>query len=146
MSLSIRIITSVMILILIGLLTASVFDIQFLIPAFILFLTCFLCWIYAPKSYEIVDNDLIINYNIGKKVFKSIKRSSLIEQALPLIGVRLWGNGGLFAGTGIFWNREYGIFRAYVTSARHNDMVLIETDKYKVIISPVDQDKFLTKE
>jgi len=143
MSLSIRIITTIMILMLTGFFIASCFDIRFLIPALILFLTCLLCWIYAPKSYEIVENDLIIHLNAGKKVFKSLKKCSLLEQPLPFIGIRLWGNGGLFGGTGIFWNRKYGIFRAYVTSARHDDMLLIETEKHKIIISPQDKHIFL---
>ena len=61
-------------------------------------------------------------------------------------GIRLFGNGGLFSGTGIFWNRKLGVFRAYVTSTRKKEMLLVETDKYKVIISPLKQKIFLTRE
>jgi len=59
------------------------------------------------------------------------------------MGVRLWGNGGLFAATGIFWNKEYGVFRVYVTSARHQDYVLVATRTRKILISPEDPAQFV---
>ena len=59
------------------------------------------------------------------------------------MGVRLWGNGGLFAATGIFWNPAYGVYRAYVTSARYQDYVLAETRTQKVLISPENPEDFV---
>jgi hypothetical protein len=60
-----------------------------------------------------------------------------------LIGLRLFGNGGVFAGAGWFWNRTLRVFRAYVTSARRDDLVLVETPARKIIISPVDARRFI---
>jgi hypothetical protein len=59
------------------------------------------------------------------------------------MGLRLWGNGGLFAATGIFWNRAYGVYRAYVTSARYQDFVLVETRTQRILISPADPEAFV---
>ena len=59
------------------------------------------------------------------------------------MGLRLWGNGGLFAATGIFWNQAYGVYRAYVTSARYQDYVLVETRTRKVLISPENPAEFV---
>ena len=146
MSTSIRIITSIIILLMIGLFIASFFDYGFLIPSSLLFIICFFCWIYSPSSYEIEGNDLIVNFNCGKKVFKSIKSVSTVDKEISGFGLRLFGNGGVFSGTGIFWNRKLGVFRVYVTSARKKEMLLLETDKDKVIISPLKQEKFLTRE
>jgi hypothetical protein len=60
------------------------------------------------------------------------------------VGIRLFGNGGLFAGQGFFWNRMFGLFRAYVTSARPADLVLVETTNRKILISPRDPQAFVT--
>ncbi len=57
--------------------------------------------------------------------------------------VRLWGNGGVFAGTGIFWNKRYGVFRMYVTNARQKDFVVVETENQIVIISPENPQVFI---
>jgi hypothetical protein len=59
-------------------------------------------------------------------------------------GIRLFGNGGLFAGSGIFWSRKLGVFRAYVTTSKPADMVLAETAKTKILISPADSPAWLT--
>jgi hypothetical protein len=59
------------------------------------------------------------------------------------MGLRLWGNGGLFAATGIFWNKAYGVFRAYVTSARYQDYVLVQTRTQKILISPENPAEFV---
>ena len=63
--------------------------------------------------------------------------------ARPPRGVRLWGNGGLFAATGIFWNQAYGVFRAYLTSARYQDYVLVATRTQKILISPENPAEFV---
>jgi hypothetical protein len=49
----------------------------------------------------------------------------------------------LFAATGVFWNKAYGVYRAYVTSARYEDYVLVETSSQKVLISPENPDEFV---
>ena len=79
---------------------------------------------------------------MGQKVFPAVTRCSTLT-ARPPMGLRLWGNGGLFAGTGIFWNQAYGVFRAYVTSARYQDYVLVETRTRKVLISPENPEEFV---
>jgi hypothetical protein len=58
-------------------------------------------------------------------------------------GVRVFGNGGVFAGTGFFWNRQFGLFRAYVTSARRADMLMVQTPARNVLITPEDPEAFI---
>jgi hypothetical protein len=48
----------------------------------------------------------------------------------------------LTAGAGIFWNRQFGVFRAYVTRCKHTELVLVETTRQKIIISPADPQAF----
>jgi hypothetical protein len=83
-----------------------------------------------------------VRFRLGRKVFAPVSRCSLLSERPPL-GLRLWGNGGLFAATGIFWNKVYGVYRAYVTSARYTDYVLVETPTRKILISPENPGEFV---
>jgi hypothetical protein len=100
------------------------------------------CYLYAPVAYELSGDQLTVRFRLGQKAFPAVTRCSTLT-ARPPMGLRLWGNGGLFAGTGIFWNKAYGVFRAYVTSARYQDYVLVETRTRKVLISPENPQEFV---
>ena len=84
------------------------------------------CFLRSPVAYEITDNELTVRFRLGQKVFPAVTGCETLT-ARPPRGVRLWGNGGLFAATGIFWNKTSGVFRAYLTSARYQDYVLVAT-------------------
>lgn len=58
--------------------------------------------------------------------------------------VRLFGNGGLFAMTGWYWNRRLGRFRAYVTDPARA-VLLRYRDGRQVIVSPHDVQHFIVK-
>jgi len=100
------------------------------------------CYLYAPIAYELTEDQLTVRFRMGQKVFNGVTGCKTLTGRLPM-GLRLWGNGGLFAATGIFWNKAYGIYRAYVTSARYQDYVLIETRTQKVLISPENPEEFI---
>jgi len=57
--------------------------------------------------------------------------------------IRLWGNGGVFAGTGIFWNKLYGVFRMYITHAKQSEFVVVETERQIIVISPENPKIFI---
>ena len=97
-------------------------------------------------GYDLDDSRLTVYSHVHRKEFDSVIRCARIEQpnlGKMRFGVRLFGNGGLFAGQGFFWNRLFGVFRAYVTSARPSDLVLVETTKRKIVISPQDAQAFV---
>jgi hypothetical protein len=98
-------------------------------------LVALICYLLAPVAYDITGGQLTVLFRIGKKSFGPITGAQRLPGRWPFT-IRLLGNGGVFAGTGIYWNRPYGVFRAYVTSARAQDAVLIQTRRYKVVISP----------
>ena len=100
------------------------------------------CYLYAPMAYELTGDQLTVRFRLGQKVFPAVTGCSTLS-ARPPMGLRLWGNGGLFAATGIFWNQAYGVYRAYVTSARYQDYVLVETRTQKVLISPENPAEFV---
>jgi hypothetical protein len=116
----------------------------FLVGALLLaiLLVCYFFW--APVAYELADDTLTVFFRASRKRFDGVTRCSLIAKRLPWLTIRLWGNGGVFAGAGIFWNRRYGIFRAYVTRSKHTELVLVETKRRKIIISPEDSRAWLS--
>jgi hypothetical protein len=100
------------------------------------------CYLRAPVAYDPTGDQLTVRFRLGEKVFAPVTQCSLLSALIPW-GLRLWGNGGLFAATGIFWNNAYGVYRAYITSARYVDCVLIETPTQKVLISPENPGEFI---
>jgi hypothetical protein len=102
----------------------------------------FCCYLCAPIAYELTGDELTVRFRVGQKVFKAVTGCSTLTGRPPM-GLRLWGNGGLFAATGIFWNKAYGVYRAYLTSARYQDYVLVETRTQKILISPENPEGFV---
>jgi Bacterial PH domain len=56
--------------------------------------------------------------------------------------VRVFGNGGLFAITGLFWNRRIGRFRAYATDPERA-VLLRYRDGACVVVTPQDVQRFI---
>ena len=103
----------------------------------LLLVISFGCYLRAPIAYEVSQGVLIVVFRYGSKEFGPIMKCSPVPKKIPFT-IRVWGNGGLFAGTGIYWNKLWGIFRAYVTTSDKSNLVLVETPTQKVVISPLD--------
>jgi hypothetical protein len=58
--------------------------------------------------------------------------------------MRLFGNGGLFAVSGWFWNRRIGRFRAYVTDPGRA-VLLRYRDGRQVVLTPHDVQHFIVR-
>lgn len=106
-----------------------------LIVGVILLLVSIGCYLRVPIQYEMgSDNDLVIRFRCGKKVFPEIKTVTQ-NNSLPAKAIRLLGNAGLFGVTGIYWNKGIGKFYVYATDLK--DLTLIELKNgAKVFISP----------
>ncbi len=110
--------------------------------AVLLILTICVCYYTTPVAYEIANGTLKITLRRGAIRYKNVESCSRLESGG--ISFRLFGNGGLFGGTGIYWSRNFGIFRAWVTRAKERDMIVIRTsDKKTVLISPCDPEHFI---
>jgi hypothetical protein len=56
--------------------------------------------------------------------------------------VRTWGNGGFLSFTGMFWNRELGNYRAFVTD--HARIVVLRyAERKPIVISPGEPEEFV---
>ena len=140
---SIKIVTAFISLLTIAIFIGSLFIPVLIWAGFILLLIEIICFLYSPTAFEIRDKQLVVIKNLGKKSFGPINTCTSIKHDEPSFGIRLWGNGGLFSATGIFWNKQYGIFRAYVTNSKRTYLVLVETPSHKVIISPEKPAEFV---
>lgn len=99
-------------------------------------------FLWTPVAYELAGGELSVYFRIGGKRYSPVTKCSSVEGPLRA-GIRVFGNGGLFAGSGIFWNRKYGLHRAYVTSTKPEDLVLVETTDTRILISPQDAGAWL---
>jgi hypothetical protein len=141
--LSIKIITSLILVLTGGMLIGAIFKPGLLWGGIILAIIVLFCYLSAPIAYELNGIHLTVISRINKKVFGPIRKGSFVDNEKPSFGLRLWGNGGLFAGTGIFWNKKYGIFRAYISTGVRSNLILIETSATKIIISPEKPEEFI---
>jgi hypothetical protein len=114
----------------------------FLAALFLLLIGAHCYFFWSAVAYELRDDTLVVFFRASRKTFRPVDRCSLIEARLGM-GIRLCGNGGVFGGSGIFWNRRYGVFRAYVTRSQPSELVLVETNTRKIIISPEDPAGFI---
>jgi len=142
MDLSIKIVTSVVFIMMLGFFVASIYINGLIIAALIMLIILVFCYLYAPTAFEISGNRLIVYRNYGKIEFNHITDCRAIDKKVPFT-IRLWGNGGVFAGTGIFWNKRYGVFRMYITHSKQSEFVVVETDRQIIIISPENPKIFI---
>jgi polyferredoxin len=57
--------------------------------------------------------------------------------------VRLFGNGGFFSFTGLFWNRKLGCYRAFATDPAR--AVVLKFAKRTIVITPDDTLHFIVR-
>jgi hypothetical protein len=143
MSLAIKLISAAVILLDAGFAAAAFWHIELLLAVAALTLVLIGCYLRAPVAYHVSKSGLVVEFRIGTKEFGRVIGQVPVEPCTGMT-LRLWGNGGLFAGTGIFWNRTWGLFRAYVTTSDRTRLVLLETEKGKVLVTPNHPNQFLS--
>ena len=142
MSLSIKILTAIILAMVAGFIIGGFHDKGLMVGGVLIGIIALFCYLLAPASYDVSNGCLTVVLRAGRISFGQIVGCARITERLPFT-LRLFGNSGLFAGTGIFWNKRDGIFRVYATSARRQDSVLVQTKKYKVLVTPEDPQTFL---
>ena len=141
-SLSIRILTAIILAMAAGLLVGGCHNRTLMVVGGILGIIALVCYLLAPASYDVSNGCLTVVLHAGRRTFGQIVRCARVTERLPFT-IRLFGNGGLFAGTGIFWNKRDGVFHVHATSARHQDAVLVQTEKCKVLLTPENPQSFM---
>ena len=141
MDLPIKIVTGLTLSVCAAMFVAQFWVRPLLIPAVIILAISIGCYLRSPVAYEVNSGNLTVALVWGSLEFPSISSCRVLGQKMGSTA-RLWGNGGLFAATGWFRNAKYGKFRAYLTSSRPENMVMVETVGAKVLVSPADPGAF----
>lgn len=137
-------VTGFVLLLGIGFLVASFFIFPLLLGAVIIAFVSIICYLWTPMVFEISDDlKLRVYYRLGSRQFGKVLKCRRLTESI-CGGVKLCGNGGLFSVTGWFWARKYGKFRMYSTSVNYKDLVMLETNNQKIIISPENPDAWIS--
>ncbi|MCD6447529.1 MAG: PH domain-containing protein [Thermoplasmata archaeon] len=97
-------------------------------------------YFYAPKSYEIAENGVIIRRVANDIVIPYEKIKNFYVTDIGLKVVRLWASGGLYGYFGLFRVPKIGRVWAYLK--RRRNVVLIEADK-KYAVAPENVEIFI---
>jgi hypothetical protein len=86
-------------------------------------------------GYEIRDQLLVVKRPGWRtRIPLTGLRCAALDPKVVARSLRIFGNGGLFAFNGLFWNKQLGRYRAYVTDLKRS-VVLTLSDR-TVVISP----------
>jgi len=98
-----------------------------------------LCWAQKPRMIRVEAGRLIVERKSPWANMEielgQLQRVEILDK-LPKLTWRLFGNGGVFCFSGTFYHRNFGRFRASITTLKN--LVLIVTPQKTLIISPAD--------
>src|SRR5664280_40907 len=121
--LPIKIVTGCALALNIGLYVASLYQPPLLVAGIflsVIVLGCYFFW--TPVAYELNDGELSVSFRVGRVRYRPVVKCTILDPPRGF-SIRLCGNGGMFAGSGIFWSRKLGVHRAYVTTSKPGTMV-----------------------
>lgn len=97
---------------------------------------------FAIRGYTLTSRNLVIR-RLGFDTALALDDLRVVRGVADDVrgSLRLWGNGGLFAITGWFWNRRLGRFRMFATDLSR--AVLLEFARRKVLVTPHDPQAFI---
>jgi hypothetical protein len=100
---------------------------------------------FMVRGYVLTDEHIEVRRLGWRTLLPLAGLSAVTGEPEGLRGsVRLFGNGGLFAITGWFWNRRLGRFRAYATDPQR--VVLLRyRDGRQVVLTPHDVQRFIVR-
>ena len=101
-----------------------------------LFATLSFCFLYAPKSYALNNDKLVIHRSLNDKFIPidSIIDIRLINKSELKGTIRTFGVGGIFGNYGKFYSNGLGNYTMFGTQSKN--YVLIKTNSKKYVITP----------
>jgi PH (Pleckstrin Homology) domain-containing protein len=99
---------------------------------------------FMVSGYSLTATALEVERPLWTATFALADLVSVAGDSDALQGsLRLFGNGGLFSFTGIFWNRRLGLFHAYATDPGR--AVVLKFRKRTIVITPDDTQRFIVR-
>ncbi len=100
------------------------------------------CALFAVRGYRISETEiLVLRPGWVTRLPRAGLASASVEPHAMKSSLRLWGNGGFFSFTGLFWNKRLGRFRAFVTDGRRS--VVLRYAGRTVVLSPGEPEEFV---
>ncbi len=101
------------------------------------------CVMKAPIKVRITSTGIELFKIFGKISFPYYRiREISLANIDSDMNLRIWGSGGFFGYTGLFFNKRIGRFRAYMGSIPRAVLIVLENDR-KYVISCLQPDKFV---
>jgi len=98
--------------------------------------------LYVVRGYELGPAELLIQRLLwNTRVSLEGVARAWHDPEIMRRSLRVWGNGGLYAFTGIYQNAALGRYRAFVTDPHQS--VVLELPGRRIVISPADPAAFL---
>jgi len=109
---------------------------------FLLPLLAFGAALFVVRGYQVAPGELRIDRLLwSTRVELAGLTRAAADPSATRGSLRLFGNGGLYSFTGLFWNRKLGRYRAFVTDPKRT--VVLFVPSRTVVISPEDPVAFL---
>lgn len=100
------------------------------------------CAMETVCRYELRDRTLIVHRLLRETVIDLSGLISVRHDPEAMKGsIRVFGIGGLFSFTGLYWNRTMGWYRAYVMDPKQS--VVLRLERRQFIVSPDHPEKFV---
>lgn len=100
---------------------------------------------FMVRGYQLTDSDIRVRRLGWSIVLPLAGITSITGEPDGLRGsLRLFGNGGLFAICGWFWNRRFGRYRAYATDPGRT-VLLRYRDGRNIVLTPGDVQHFIVR-
>jgi Bacterial PH domain len=148
---SLRLVTAIAVIILVSLTLASLLITPRLsLPARIALvsaplLVLLVALLFMVRGYVVTDSQIEVRRLGWSTVLPLAGLSAVTGEPDGMRGsLRLFGNGGLFAISGWFWNRSIGRYRAYATDPQRA-VLLRYRDGTKVVLTPHDVQHFIVR-
>ena len=90
----------------------------------------------TPRYYHIEEQRIVVQFFVGSKVLCDIHSVRRITEEERRSLVRIWGNGGFVAYTGIYKSRLIGRVRMYAVNKDNLALVTLDNGKQYVINYP----------
>lgn len=103
-----------------------------------------ICAFYMVRGYVVTDDSVIV-LRLGWGTPLNLRRliSAEVDPEALKKSMRIFGNSGLFAFTGIYRNQKLGVFRVYATDASR--AVVLRFSDRTVVVTPDDPQKFVAE-
>ncbi len=100
------------------------------------------CALFTVRGYSVAPGVLLVHRLFWATAISLVGLEAVnFEPGVMRWSLRTWGNGGLFAFCGHYWNRRLGSFRAFVTDLKNT--VVLRLPGRSVVISPDAPEQFV---